>query len=148
MPLAADARPRVVGAILRQNDQFLMQLRDDIPTIAYPGHWAFFGGHIEPGETPEASMRRELLEEIGYCPSMLTEIGCYDNLNVIRYVFYGLLDISIDRLVLGEGWDLDLFTSEHIHQGYRFSNRAKKICPIGLPHQQILLDFLQQSDGV
>ncbi|MGJ3246874.1 MAG: NUDIX hydrolase [Elainellaceae cyanobacterium] len=148
MTLADNARPRVVGAILRHNDQFLMQLRDDILTIAYPGHWAFFGGHIEPGEMPEMSMRRELLEEIGYCPLTLTEIGCYDNFSVIRYVFYGLLDVSIDKLVLGEGWDLDLFTIEQIRQGYRFSKRAKKICPIGLPHQQILLDFLQQSDVV
>lgn len=32
---------------------------------AFPGCWDVIGGHVEAGETPEAAMRRELLEEIG-----------------------------------------------------------------------------------
>lgn len=32
----------------------------------YPGHWAFPGGHVEPGETPEDAARREVLEETGH----------------------------------------------------------------------------------
>lgn len=56
----------VAIAILYRDNKFLMQLRDNIPTIVYPGYWAFFGGHIEPGETPEVAVRREVLEEINY----------------------------------------------------------------------------------
>lgn len=39
----------VAIAIIHQDGKYLMQLRDDLPTIAYPGVWGFFGGHIEPG---------------------------------------------------------------------------------------------------
>lgn len=29
-----------------------------------PDHWAFFGGHIEEGESPEIAARREFQEEL------------------------------------------------------------------------------------
>jgi ADP-ribose pyrophosphatase YjhB (NUDIX family) len=35
----------------------------------YPGHWAFPGGHIEPGETAEQAAVRECVEEVGYLPT-------------------------------------------------------------------------------
>lgn len=58
--------------LLDEHGRYLMQLRDDIPSILYPGHWGLFGGAIEPGETPEAAMRRELDEEIGFVPDAAT----------------------------------------------------------------------------
>ena len=54
-----------VAAIIRTpQDKFLMQLRDDIPHIWYPGCWGCFGGAIEPGEEPLEALRRELQEEL------------------------------------------------------------------------------------
>jgi len=50
----------VALAILEQDGRFLMQLRDDIPTILYPGVWGLFGGHLEAGESPEIGLKREL----------------------------------------------------------------------------------------
>lgn len=58
--------------LVDEHGRYLMQLRDDIPGILYPGHWGLFGGAIEPGETPEAAMRRELEEEIGFAPDAAT----------------------------------------------------------------------------
>jgi 8-oxo-dGTP diphosphatase len=56
-----------VGVILVSDaGEVLMQLRDDIPTIADPGCWVNPGGVLDPGEDPEAGARRELLEETGY----------------------------------------------------------------------------------
>ncbi len=45
--------------------RFLLQHRtDDAPFL--PGQWSFFGGHIEPGETPLEGAVREALEELEY----------------------------------------------------------------------------------
>ncbi len=31
-----------------------------------PGMWNFFGGHVDPGETPQDALLRELAEEAGF----------------------------------------------------------------------------------
>lgn len=132
----------VALAILYTNGQFLMQLRDDIPGIVYPGQWALFGGHIEPGETPAVAVERELLEEIGYLPAGLTEFSCYKDSQVIRHVYHAPLPVGLDQLVLGEGWDMGLLTAEQIQKGEGYSEKAGQVRPLGRPHQKILLDFI------
>lgn len=134
----------VAIAILYRQDQFLMQLRDNIPTIIYPGYWAFFGGHLDPGETPEEAVKRELLEEIGYTPPFISPFRCYCDSEVIRHVFHAPLTVELNQLVLTEGWDMGLLTPEHIKTGSCYSEKAGQERPLGRPHQQILLDFLKQ----
>jgi 8-oxo-dGTP diphosphatase len=139
-----DQRHRVAIAILHQNGKFLLQLRDDIPGIFYPGHWALFGGHIEPGESPDAAIQRELLEEIGYAPTVLSQFALYEDAQVVRYVYQGELAVDIGQLVLSEGWDMALATAEEIGRGDRYSPQAKQSRPLGKPHQRILLDFIER----
>ena len=96
---------RVAIAILQYQDKFLMQLRDDIPTIVHPGVWTMFGGHLEINEQPEIGVCRELQEEIGYVPQEISHFQTYvDDLalnnRVIRDVFYGRLDVGLDMLEL------------------------------------------------
>jgi 8-oxo-dGTP pyrophosphatase MutT (NUDIX family) len=52
--------------IAEADGRYLLQLRDEIPGLHLSGHWGLFGGGLEPGETPEDAMRRELLEELGF----------------------------------------------------------------------------------
>ncbi|ARV60216.1 NUDIX hydrolase [Nostocales cyanobacterium HT-58-2] len=137
----------VAIAILYQKDKFLMQLRDNIPNILYPGHWAFFGGHIEPGETPEDAVQREILEEIGYTlPPTFSKFGCYPDERVVRHVFHAPLTVELNQLVLNEGWDMGLLTLQDILLGASYSAVSADVRPIGPVHQQILLDFMERDD--
>jgi len=142
-----NCRTAVAIAILHQGDRFLMQLRDDIPGILYPGHWAMFGGHIEPGEDPDTAVHRELLEEIGYAPPQLTLFRCYEDEKVIRHVYHSPLTVALSDLVLNEGWDMDWFTLSDIHRGDRYSQQAEAVRPLGSPHQRILLEFIDHSSS-
>lgn len=54
----------VVGAvILNEKNEVLCALRSK--KMSMPGLWEFPGGKIEPGETPKASLVREIEEELG-----------------------------------------------------------------------------------
>ena len=131
----------VAIAILHQDNQFLMQLRDDIPTILYPGYWAFFGGHIEAGETPEEAVVREIFEEIDYEMKAPQFLMSGESNQVIRHVFHEPLTVPLSALTLKEGWDFDLVTVDDLRRGDRFSQRANQIRPIGAIHAEILLQF-------
>lgn len=62
----------VAAMLINPDGRYLMQLREDLPHVAYPGHWGLFGGMIENEETPEESMRRELLEELNFEPGEIS----------------------------------------------------------------------------
>ena len=140
--LSATKMVSVVMAIIYRDGKYLMQLRDDIPNIVYPGVWGFFGGHMEAGEEPEAALKRELIEEINYLPETLTNFRTERTGNYIRYMFSCPLTVSLSELELNEGWDFKLLTPAEILQGYAFSERAISNKPLGDIHQQIMLDFM------
>jgi 8-oxo-dGTP diphosphatase len=63
-----------VGALpVREGRVLLGRRADDRDWL--PGAWDLFGGHVEPGESHEAALRRELLEELGIVPLQLRELG-------------------------------------------------------------------------
>ncbi|WP_204106331.1 MULTISPECIES: NUDIX hydrolase [Spirulina sp. CCY15215] len=136
----------VAIAILYQNGNFLMQLRDNVPNIAAPGCWGFFGGHLDPGETPEMALVRELKEEISYeFSGELVKFGRYPSDRVMRHIFAVPLLVPLAELELKEGWDFALVTVDEILQGERFSKIANQVRPLSSIHRQILLDYLQHS---
>ena len=61
-----DARKVVevaVGVLIQPDGRFLLTSRP--PGKVYEGYWEFPGGKLEPGESVEQALRRELQEEIG-----------------------------------------------------------------------------------
>lgn len=135
----------VAIAIIYQDGKYLMQLRDNIPTIVFPGVWGFFGGHIEPEEKPEPALRRELIEEIGYKAAALTKFRTVRARNYIRHIYSCPLTVPVSKLNLQEGWDLKLLTTTEIQQGFAYSQRAIANMPLGDIHRQILLDFIARK---
>lgn len=65
----------VAAAIVDADDRILVAQR--APGTALAGLWEFPGGKIEPGETPEAALVRELDEELGIAaaPESLAPLG-------------------------------------------------------------------------
>jgi 8-oxo-dGTP pyrophosphatase MutT (NUDIX family) len=54
-------RPAVRGLVIDEDERVLL-VRFDLPAITV---WATPGGGIEPGETPQQALARELVEEVG-----------------------------------------------------------------------------------
>ena len=122
MSARSEAKGRTVAAALMAtpDGRYLMQHRDDWPHILLPDHWACFGGSIEPGENPEAAMRRELLEELEL---RVREVSAFTEMEVLfpldpprrdRMYFFAVPIIAgdLDRMVLHEGQGMALFTPE------------------------------------
>ena len=69
----------VTAAIIINNGSILIAQRGDNQKLA--GKWEFPGGKIEPGETPEECLKREINEELG----IIIEIDKFFGESVYRY---------------------------------------------------------------
>jgi len=122
-------RPGDAAAALIQltDGRYLLQLRDARPDIFYPDHWGCFGGAIDPGETPEAALVRELHEELGLdlveSPMIWFTRFTYDfgfaGLGTIDRTYFHLSLPDIAGLRLGEGADIAAFAAEQALQDLR-----------------------------
>lgn len=52
-----------VGILMKENGDILLAQRP--VGKPYEGYWEFPGGKVEPGETVEAALKREFMEELG-----------------------------------------------------------------------------------
>jgi predicted dehydrogenase/8-oxo-dGTP pyrophosphatase MutT (NUDIX family) len=114
--------PAVAAIIELDDGRYLLQRRDPLAGIFYPDHWGCFGGAIDPGETPEKALRRELREElqldvdalsIGRFTETTFDYG-FAGLSVMPRTYYAVkLDHrAVEKLVLGEGCDFAAFDAD------------------------------------
>ena len=103
----------VAVIILYDKDKkILLQHRADNIRLT-PGYWAFFGGGIEEGETPEQAVKREALEKLEYPlenPTLVMKqnfISHGDNNE--KYVFMEEFDPN-KKIALREGQGLSWYT--------------------------------------
>ncbi|MEL0263883.1 MAG: NUDIX hydrolase [Synechococcus sp.] len=116
----------VAIAMIECDGRWLLQLRDDIEGILYPGQWALFGGHLDPGETPEVALRRELEEEINWAGSDLTPWFELRDGERIRHFFRGPLAVPFGSLTLLEGQDMVLAELDELLTGSIWSPKCQE----------------------
>ena len=120
----------VALAMLQRDGRWLIQLRDENPTIVAPGCWGLFGRHLEPGETPEQALRRELLEEISWQPPDLELVMVHPIHRRTAHVFRGELSVPLEQLQLLEGQDLGLVSPEELLLGSIWSTKLAAHRPL------------------
>jgi 8-oxo-dGTP diphosphatase len=86
---------RVVGAVIKADGRILCAQRGSDGNL--PGLWEFPGGKIDPGETPQAALKREITEELECTIEVGSEVVTttheYDFGTVILTTFYcGLIE--------------------------------------------------------
>ncbi len=81
---------RVAIAAIAREGRFFLQRRDP-GSRRFPGLWEFPGGKVEPGETAEAALRRELREELAWTPERVLPLAVvehdYGSFRVQLHVF-------------------------------------------------------------
>jgi 8-oxo-dGTP pyrophosphatase MutT (NUDIX family) len=119
LPLARAPDREVAAAVLVGPDgRYMLQLRDDKPTIHMPAHWALFGGSLDPGETPAEGMVRELEEELGFRAPAVTLLANLalntdpvDRLWRMHFFAVPFTDADLAAMVQTEGAGKGLFTA-------------------------------------
>ena len=91
MPAPDSSQPiPVVAAVIRRGDGRIL-LAQRLPGGPHGGLWEFPGGKVEPGETPEGALVREIQEELGVTVAvgdhLLTVEHTYPHI-VIRLMAY------------------------------------------------------------
>lgn len=105
----------VVSALLHNAaGHLLLQQRDANPAL-YPLHWTLPGGYVEPGETPEQAIRREMDEEMNlHIPLTYWAMRVMPRADffVAQHLFIGLLDRPAESIDLREGLQVAWFDSK------------------------------------
>jgi len=78
----------VTAAIIRDRGRVLITRRPE--GVRHAGQWEFPGGKLDPGESPEQGLKREILEEIG----LEVEIGPIFDVVYYRYDWGAVLILA------------------------------------------------------
>ena len=87
---------RVVAAVIRDKEKIFATARG---YGEFKGQWEFPGGKVEPGETPQQALKREIMEELN------TEIEVGELIDTIEYdypTFHLSMDCFWAKVSVGE----------------------------------------------
>ena len=122
---------------INDKDQILLFLRDDIPEIPFPNMWDVPGGHLEPGETPEKCIVREMWEEMDLQLEDFKLFSVQEFDDRIEYTFWKKKNLDISQITLHEGQRLAWFSKEEVEK-----------TELALGFNQILEGFFREAPFV
>jgi 8-oxo-dGTP pyrophosphatase MutT (NUDIX family) len=100
---------RCAGALILHDDGRIFVQRRSPQRKLFPNYWDIVGGHVEPGESVDDALRREVEEETGWRISVvLGQVGEFrytgdDGQDRIEQDFLVRVDGNLDRPRLEEG---------------------------------------------
>lgn len=110
-----------------------MQLRDFKTEIMAPGHWGFFGGGVEPGESTLQAAYRELSEELNLHEVILQKLSREKEVVDLPGIFssaFTFYTAKKRQLTLLEGVDLKFASPYEILSGSIYSEKFGKSFPV------------------
>jgi 8-oxo-dGTP pyrophosphatase MutT (NUDIX family) len=104
-------RQIAAAIVFDTSGRLLLQLRDDIPNILFPGKIGLFGGHREGDESFLDCVVREIHEELSYFlpPERFERIACRVGPDsevvggTVHAEFFVARDVPVDKLTVTEG---------------------------------------------
>jgi len=136
----------VSQALIHFHGRYLMQLRDFKEGIESPGHWGFFAGHVEQGESPEQTIWREIKEELCWHPEAFQHLGDLTFGERRMHVFVCQLKNDIESLKLMEGEEIGVFSPEEIIANKLYSKSRKATFPITEISKKVFDKFCPSLD--
>jgi len=125
---------KVVAAIIHKDNKIMIAKRKENKSMG--GFWEFPGGKIDPGETPEESLVRELKEEMDISIKVEKYVGesIYDYGDIVICLLGYLASIENGDIILNDHDEYEWVTLENI---CKF-----KLAPADIP----LVRMLQEGD--
>lgn len=98
----------VVAAVIEAEGQILCVQRGENKRAYISLKWEFPGGKLEPGETQQAALRREIMEELRM------DIAVGDHLMTVHHEYPDFNLIMHAYLCSGAGQNQKVFLTEHL----------------------------------
>lgn len=106
---------------------FFLQKRSD-DAERHPGWFTIFGGGVEPGETTEEAMLREIKEELNFIPNKYLYLGEYnDDYSTSYYYISEVANNFENNIKIDEGDYGKFFSETEIKNEIKLTENNKNI---------------------
>lgn len=127
---------RTTTAIIEVEPQKILLIKRD--SIPFKGYWALPGGRVDPGETVEQTIVREVKEETGLDVEIIRKIGDYHEQGTMDEVEYDYYPACFLVKVIGGKLEPQKGEVREIKL-FEFNDIPKKLAFV---HNDMIKDFL------